>query len=609
MTEITDLARLAWRDFATDGVPSSGINRPSKSDLRALGAAIDLQKAGTVDTLTAFKALANTPDCVVIKGKAAAYDGWGGLFVRVAGSLTAGDDAVVIRRTAGGDSYKRVFDGALQAEWFGFKADNLSGSGSANTTALQAAITAGAALKTRVELPSGTAYLAGTVNLAAPVQLAGKGWGTILKPTADAIGTMFNVTGSSIEIADLEIDAAAIVSPTFTALKVDTSGGFERVDNLYIHGAGVGIDVLQGNACRFSNLRIQACPVCIRTGGVAGAFPGDITWAEVVLIPTSGGTGWIVDGNTNAQYMHRIQIVGGAINLHVRGAGSGTSAPDGLIQSECNYTACSGPVIKIVKCWNFQLSASVVGGSTGDDGILIDPAATADVDGVLIDGCQIRANYKRGINWVGGANLQIVGGQVYGNSDGGGSGTYSNIYVGAAAKGLCHIVGVMAGLSASGELLANIQAPAKYGIELASGALTDATNFPGRLYVLGCILDGNTTGTISDASAPTGIRKIVDNIGGSRSGDLLFVDAAYDIGKSGATRPRDLFTSRDVVVGNNLVTRVTTVASLGSAATVAARAFVTDSNATLAAGHGNTVAGGGSNKVPVVADGTNWIIG
>ena len=54
---------------------------------------------------------------------------------------------------------------------------------------------------------------------------------------------------------------------------------------------------------------------------------------------------------------------------------------------------------------------------------------------------------------------------------------------------------------------------------------------------------------------------------------------------------------------------MTTVASLGSAATVAARAFVTDSNATLAAGHGNTVAGGGSNKVPVVADGTNWIIG
>ena len=34
--------------------------------------------------------------------------------------------------------------------------------------------------------------------------------------------------------------------------------------------------------------------------------------------------------------------------------------------------------------------------------------------------------------------------------------------------------------------------------------------------------------------------------------DLLFVDATYDIGKSGASRPRDLFASRNAVVGGNL---------------------------------------------------------
>ena len=54
-----------------------------------------------------------------------------------------------------------------------------------------------------------------------------------------------------------------------------------------------------------------------------------------------------------------------------------------------------------------------------------------------------------------------------------------------------------------------------------------------------------------------------------------------------------------------------TVAGLPSAATVGfgAEAYASDSNATLAAGHGNTVAGGGANKVPVWSDGTNWIIG
>lgn len=35
--------------------------------------------------------------------------------------------------------------------------------------------------------------------------------------------------------------------------------------------------------------------------------------------------------------------------------------------------------------------------------------------------------------------------------------------------------------------------------------------------------------------------------------DLLFVDATYDIGKSGASRPRDLFLSRDETVGGTLL--------------------------------------------------------
>lgn len=56
---------------------------------------------------------------------------------------------------------------------------------------------------------------------------------------------------------------------------------------------------------------------------------------------------------------------------------------------------------------------------------------------------------------------------------------------------------------------------------------------------------------------------------------------------------------------------VTTVANLPSAASVGQgmRGFVTDSNATLATGHGNAVAGGGANKVPVYSDGSAWRIG
>ena len=61
--------------------------------------------------------------------------------------------------------------------------------------------------------------------------------------------------------------------------------------------------------------------------------------------------------------------------------------------------------------------------------------------------------------------------------------------------------------------------------------------------------------------------------------------------------------------GNLLVyfSGTTTVASLPSAASYpGGRAFVTDATATTFL---STVAGGGSNKVPVVSDGTNWLIG
>jgi hypothetical protein len=59
---------------------------------------------------------------------------------------------------------------------------------------------------------------------------------------------------------------------------------------------------------------------------------------------------------------------------------------------------------------------------------------------------------------------------------------------------------------------------------------------------------------------------------------------------------------------NDLGTGSKTVSTLPSASQLGAgaRAFVTDASATT---FHSTVSGGGSNKVPVVSDGTNWLIG
>lgn len=356
---------------------------------------------------------------------------------------------------------------------------------------------------------------AGTFKLVLPVTLSttgiiirGAGDGTIIKPSTDAIGTMFNLTGTSTEIHDLKIDGSAIVSPTFTAIKVNASG-LNRLNNLYINGAGTGISVPACNAGRFTNIRVQACVVCVQTGGINGSFPGDDTWTEIVAIPTTAGTGWIIDGNSNAQYLQRVEIIGGANCMLIRGSGATTSRPDGIFLSECNLTASSGNVLIITKGTDIRLDNTVIGGSTAGHGVQINAVANADVEGVEFENCLIRANFQRGISWESGANVRMSGGSIYGNSDGGGSGVYSNIYVGASAVGLFYCVGVMAGLGSVGNIYANIVAPTKYGIEIAAGALTDAVNFPGRVLIEGNMLLGNTTGTILDASAPTGAAKYI----------------------------------------------------------------------------------------------------
>ena len=109
------------------------------------------------------------------------------------------------------------------------------------------------------------------------------------------------------------------------------------------------------------------------------------------------------------------------------------------------------------------------------------------------------------------------------------------------------------------------------------GTYTDSSN-----YVRASLSSSSTAVTLAAETAGTG----ADNI------DVTFTPAGTGVVASGAP----------------IKTQSTTVAGLMSAATAGsgARAFVTDATATTFL---STVAGGGSNKVPVVSDGTNWLIG
>lgn len=92
---------------------------------------------------------------------------------------------------------------------------------------------------------------------------------------------------------------------------------------------------------------------------------------------------------------------------------------------------------------------------------------------------------------------------------------------------------------------------------------------------------------------------------------LAVTDNSYDIGASGANRPRNVFAAGVVSAGTYYgVAATRTVAALGAAAGLAySRTFVSDSSVAAAGNFGAIVAGGGANIVPVYSDGTNWRIG
>lgn len=82
--------------------------------------------------------------------------------------------------------------------------------------------------------------------------------------------------------------------------------------------------------------------------------------------------------------------------------------------------------------------------------------------------------------------------------------------------------------------------------------------------VINSILQTNGSGVPAwSATLPSGITLTAPVFSGSIGSDLLFTDGLYDIGKSAATRPRDLFLSRNGVIGGTLsVTGTSTLAAV-----------------------------------------------
>ena len=116
---------------------------------------------------------------------------------------------------------------------------------------------------------------------------------------------------------------------------------------------------------------------------------------------------------------------------------------------------------------------------------------------------------------------------------------------------------------------------------LVSPSITDPT-LSGDISAANVTVSGNTV--IGDAAADT------LTINATTTSDLLFTDDTYDIGKTGATRPRDVFASRNAELGGTL--GVTGNTTLSGTAEVTGDFAVNTNKVNVTAASGNTTIAG-----------------
>jgi hypothetical protein len=134
-------------------------------------------------------------------------------------------------------------------------------------------------------------------------------------------------------------------------------------------------------------------------------------------------------------------------------------------------------------------------------------------------------------------------------------------------------------ITKDGQQTTTARIPFTLGVGLGNGTVAaPAVNFTNDI---GCGFYRIGSADIGFAISGT---KVWDIIAASltMSQDLLFTDATYDIGKTGATRPRDLFMSRNLTVGGTTaITGHVTVEGVTSTGATGTGKFVFDTSPTL----------------------------
>lgn len=527
MTDVGTLGNLAWRDWNTDGVPSSGERKPPKADIRAFVEAVETQKTTVLANVAALRLYEGDATSAILKVRTSFGDRGGGVFtVKSGDSSTTDDGSMIVVDARGRRWWRSVTDDVLYPEWFGALRNGTAD----DKPAWAAAVAYGAALgSARVRGMAGSyRWASGLVVTNGNVRLEGASG----KNSTIIVGD-FN--GDIISIGD------GSAAPNFCSvmnLRIDgsedrTSGAGVRVRNghdveigenhfgLY-HDTCVQLD---GGAaqfiCKVFDNELSAGAIGIDVGSVGGVVQDCHIFRNTIFNMTAAGirlvhsSGAYAGFNSIGNCRHGIlwapgdgQYVAAAKFVATLGD---TSRSHGWVlkptHANGSISSCT-----IDACW-----AASNGVDDNGHGMVIDPNG-GTISGLSITTLSAENNRGHGILHMGGTEIQFNNPQVFCNSQAG-SGLFHGLAV-AANVGRFKVDG---GWYGKGGRIAVVPPGTNnqgYGliVNAGSGNHYTITNVTALDNVLGDISDGGT--------GP--IKIVKDNIGYTE-GRAVVADSAYTV--------------------------------------------------------------------------------
>ena len=414
-------------------------------------------------------------------------------------------------------------------------------------------IAAAWAANSGTRLPVGTN---GQVLTANSSTFSGLEWTTPASGGGMVTGISKN-SGANVNAANRSV--LNFIEGTGITLTIADDAAGDEVDITIDAAGGGGGGTVQGT---HSTYDIKAANEGATTGNARGNYSVDLQTFRNAATQVASGTGSVlIGGSTNTASATYSMVLGGNSNTISASFGTGASIVGGTANAisgtgDATYSAILGGASNTVSVYNSAIIAgsqsSISGGMGGNNS-------------VIVGGSSNSCDY--------GTNCVILGGD-------------------------------------NNEIGDPLQSWFSTGC-IVGGRRVKVTNNTNGVFAFADITNADFTVSLSNSAQ----FRVANGL--HSTGPLFLTERASaltDIATKGqlwvkTATPNQLFFTDDAGEDMPLSAPVGTVAQLPTPAVQGMRAFVTDSGNTLASHHGQVVANGGSNFVPVFYDGTSWIVG